>query len=157
MCFIVGIAVIGKWFNVGDQLTTYTLTVAFAALGVMFLGVGYTMRPKKPTTITPFETKPEETISEISQPSNIVSETPQTVEITPSAPQSTLKAEEPRIELTNVKGIGPKRAEQLKRLGIYTVYDLADANADELAKKVELSPKITNRWVEEAKKLIAKK
>jgi len=60
----------------------------------------------------------------------------------------------PPIEITKVKGIGPKRAEQLRSLGIHTAEDLTKVSAEELATKTKTSSKITGKWIEEAKKLI---
>ena len=56
------------------------------------------------------------------------------------------------MELTRVKGIGERRAEQLKALGIATVTDLSAAAAEELAEKLQISSKITNRWIAEARR-----
>jgi len=59
-----------------------------------------------------------------------------------------------KTELTEVKGVGAKRAEQLKGQGINSVDDLAKASADDLAEKLKISPKITRKWIESAKKLV---
>jgi predicted flap endonuclease-1-like 5' DNA nuclease len=59
--------------------------------------------------------------------------------------------------LTDVKGIGQKRANQLKTLDIKTVEDLANASVEDLAKKLKISPKITNRWIASAKELTKNK
>ena len=53
-----------------------------------------------------------------------------------------------------VRGIGEKRANELKNVGINTLEDLADASPKKLANKLNVSPKITKRWITEAKKLI---
>lgn len=58
------------------------------------------------------------------------------------------------LELTQVKGIGEKRATQLKALGINSVEDLAKASAKTIAKKLQISPKITKKWIASAKKLV---
>lgn len=60
-------------------------------------------------------------------------------------------------ELRGVKGIGEKRAEQLKALGIDTVADLSAASAEELAEKLRVSPKIINRWIKNARNLLLEK
>ncbi|MFQ6067966.1 MAG: DUF4332 domain-containing protein [Candidatus Bathyarchaeia archaeon] len=61
------------------------------------------------------------------------------------------------MELTRVKGIGERRAEQLKALGIATVADLSVASAEELAEKLQVSLKITNLWITEARNLLLEK
>jgi len=61
------------------------------------------------------------------------------------------------MELTRVKGIGEKRAEQLKALGITTVADLSAASAEELAEKLQVSSKITKRWIKDARNLLLEK
>lgn len=60
-------------------------------------------------------------------------------------------------KLTRVKGIGEKRAEQLKALGISTVADLSAASAEELAEQLQISSKITNQWVKNARNLLLEK
>lgn len=60
-------------------------------------------------------------------------------------------------KLTRVKGIGEKRAKQLKALGIATVADLSVASAEELAEKLQISPKITSQWIQNARNLLLKK
>ena len=60
---------------------------------------------------------------------------------------------QPHIEITDVSGIGPKRAEQLKSLGINTAQDLADTSPESLAAKTGISPTTTKEWVEQARKL----
>jgi predicted flap endonuclease-1-like 5' DNA nuclease len=61
-----------------------------------------------------------------------------------------------KMELTAVKGIKEKRAEQLRSLGISSVEQLANASAEDLAKRLKIAPYFTQRWVENAKEIIAK-
>ena len=58
------------------------------------------------------------------------------------------------VELTQVKGIGEKRATQLKALGINSVNELANASAKTVAKKLKISPKIVEKWISSAKELV---
>ncbi len=58
------------------------------------------------------------------------------------------------IGLTQVKGIGEKRAAQLKNSGILNIQDLAKSNVADLASKLDISPKIVQKWVADAKKII---
>jgi len=117
--------------------------VTTAILGLLFIGLGYTQRPRPtiptikappPTSVTP---KPPEVVTE--EKTVIVVETAS-----------------PKIEITEVKGIGEKRAEQLKALGISSIEDLTKASAEDLAAKLKISPKITVKWIENAKKLVEK-
>lgn len=104
----------------------YAITLVI--LCAIFAGVGYSLRPEEAAVEAP---------------------------AAPAAPKTTPTVEaKPRIELTEVKGIGPKRSEQLKSAGILTVQELAQASAGELANKLGVSPKVTGRWVEEAKRLL---
>jgi len=117
--------------------------ITTAVLGLFFAGMGYTQRPKTAKTTT-LETSPTAMLA--------------------TPPTTTIKAQEKPIEaaptktldLTDVKGIGAKRAEQLKALGIISLEDLAKASAEELASKLKISPKITKKWIEEAKGLLEK-
>jgi len=61
---------------------------------------------------------------------------------------------ESRLKLTMVKGIGPKKAEQLKRLRIDTVEHLAKVSAKRLSAKTGVSQKAVRRWIQEADELI---
>ncbi|MGB9676465.1 MAG: helix-hairpin-helix domain-containing protein [Candidatus Bathyarchaeales archaeon] len=125
--------------------------VTTAVLGLLFIGLGYTQRPKPqaapPPAPTPMPTstpEPAPIIETVQEEKKEI-----TVEATPvSMP--------PTSELMKVKGIGAKRSEQLKALGINTLEDLAKASANDLASKLQISPKITGRWISEAKKLTEK-
>lgn len=59
----------------------------------------------------------------------------------------------PFLDLTQVKGIGEKRAVQLKTYGITSLDDLAKADAADLAAKLKVSPKIVAKWITGAKEL----
>ena len=111
--------------------------VTTVVLGLLFIGLGYSQRPK--TKVAAFEQLPSAptAVTETSKPVE--------VEAAPAAP-----------ELTQVKGIGEKRAEQLKAVGINHVEDLAKASAKDLAVKLKISPKITRRWIRSAKKITQK-
>ncbi len=58
-----------------------------------------------------------------------------------------------RVDLTTIKGIGPKRAETLRRLGIRSVDDLAKWEPKALAEKAEVSEKRTATWIQNARQL----
>jgi predicted flap endonuclease-1-like 5' DNA nuclease len=122
------------------ELWVITTTV----LGLFFIGIGYTQRPKAKVQTTmaapPAAPPPTQPTPPPQSPTEAVVETA-TLVGTP---------------LTKVKGIGEKRAEQLKALGINSVEELAKASAEELASKLRISPKITQRWIENAKKLTEK-
>ncbi|MEM2954207.1 MAG: DUF4332 domain-containing protein [Candidatus Bathyarchaeia archaeon] len=125
------------------------LTIITAIIGIFFIGLGYTQRPKAraPTPAAAPEAPP-----------------PLPAQPSPPAPTPTEAVEEKAVEiappagtpLTQIKGIGEKRTEQLKALGINTVEELAKASPKELASKLKVSPKITQRWVENAQKLTEK-
>lgn len=127
--------------------------VTTAILGLLFIGLGYTQRPK-----------PRPMAIKVAPPSS-----PSAVPPAPAPPQAVeiVKEEKPEIiveampvrsmmELTEVKGIGEKRKEQLKALNISSVEDLAKASAEDLASKLKISPKITGKWIENAKQLLQK-
>lgn len=54
-------------------------------------------------------------------------------------------------ELTEIKGIGSKRAEQLKAAGISTVWDLATSSAKDLSEKTGVSEKTVSKWIKQAR------
>jgi predicted flap endonuclease-1-like 5' DNA nuclease len=123
--------------------------IATAVLGIFFIGLGYTQRPKaKVQTVMAAPPAAPPPTQPASQPSTETVEEKTVETVGMAAPIGT--------SLTNIKGIGEKRAEQLKALGINSVEELAKASAEELASKLKISPKITQRWIENAKKLTEK-
>jgi large subunit ribosomal protein L15 len=61
------------------------------------------------------------------------------------------------IALTAVRGIGVKRSEKLKEVGINAVEDLAKCATKDLAEKVGVSEKIALAWIENANELLLTK
>ena len=112
---------------VSEVASTYT--VILAVLGAIFAGVGYSMRPRQTETVeTVKETAAREAVTETETRSS--------------------------LQLVDVKGIGPKRAEQLRSIGIQSVEELAKQSSEELSKKANVSTKIAGKWIEEAKKTL---
>jgi len=115
--------------------------VTTAILGLLFIGLGYSQRPKSQMTVI-------ETPLAAPAPSPAVTEV-----VTEETKETVVEAAPTVVNLTEVKGIGEKRAEQLKALGISSVGELAKTSAKDLAAKLKISPKITEKWIENAKKL----
>lgn len=123
-----------------------TLWIASTAvLGLFFASLGLSQRPK--TQSIAVETPPATTVTV--QPT--VKEEPKKEE-TPTVMETPVAT----IELTQVKGIKAKRAEQLKALGINNAQDLANATANDLAAKLKIASYFTEQWIENAKKLTGK-
>jgi DNA-binding protein len=59
------------------------------------------------------------------------------------------------VVLTNIKGIGVKRAEKLRSYNIHSVQDLAKCDAGDLAEKLQASEKQVSMWIEDAKPSLA--
>lgn len=118
--------------------------VGTAVLGLFFAGLGLSQRPKMQSIAV--ETPPATTVTV--QP---------TIREEPKKEEAPPVMETPvAIELTQVKGIKAKRAEQLKTLGINNAHDLASASANELAAKLKIASYFTEQWIENAKKLTGK-
>lgn len=133
-------------------------TAATAILGVLFIGLGYYQRPKpkEPAIEAPSLTP---------QAPSAAPATPSPTPLTPPTVTEVMeeKKTEPSVdvapaitELTEVTGIGEIRAGQLKAVGISNVEDLAKASTEDLTAKLKISPKITAKWIENAKKLTEK-
>jgi len=154
------------FFIITAAVTTYAITqqlwiVTTAVIGLAFIGLGYSQRPKQATAPVTTNVPPP-------PPSPQQQETPA---MSTAPPQSTMidivKQEEatPIVQtpqplagvITKVKGIGEKRAAQLTALGINSIEDLATASAKDLATKLDISPKITTKWIENAKEIGQKK
>jgi hypothetical protein len=104
--------------------------VTTVVFGLLSIGLGYSQRPK--------------TEAQACQPTVPQPQPAATME-TPAMTKA--------LELTEVKGIGGKRAMQLKAIGINSVNDLAEASAEDIAKKLQISSKITKKWIDSAKAL----
>jgi predicted flap endonuclease-1-like 5' DNA nuclease len=121
------------------ELETSVSVVASVVLGLLFIGLGYSQRPKTEAMAIKAPSVP-------TAPTVIAEE--KTEAITEAAPSATA--------LTEVKGIGEKRAEQLKAINISSMEDLAKVSAKDLAAKLKISPKITRKWIGNAKKFVEK-
>jgi predicted flap endonuclease-1-like 5' DNA nuclease len=122
--------------------------VTTAVLGFVFMGLGYLQRPKH-TTIEP-------TATITTQPPLSSATQPTVREVEEKGEKSSVEIEPSAIELTKVKGIGEKRAQQLRTLGISSVEDLAKASEKDLARKLKISSKITGKWIGNAKEIVEK-
>lgn len=126
-------------------------------LGIISIGLGYYERPKaKKVAPQPAVPAPQPTMPQTSPETTVEAPKEEKVEtaiIMPTpAPSSAPTA--PTLELTRLKGIGEKRAAQLKALGINGVDELAQASAKDLAEKLKISPKIVEKWIAGAKELV---
>jgi len=170
------------------QTTQQVWVVSTVVIGLAFLGIGYTQRPKSAnapmTTSAPPPPPPMSQPTEQTQQhqEQTAAPAPQVTTITPPAESSIVAAESttqpvvplqstvpattmeepqqivapiqpPEDQLMKIKGIGQKRAAQLRTNGINSIKDLANASAKDLASKLNISPKITGKWVENAKSL----
>lgn len=133
-------------------------------LGLIFIVLGYNQRPKataKPVTAEapPPTTPPTPPVPAVQEPAVEAPavqekiEAPEEVRV--PAPTPAPQAME-GLALTEVKGIGEKRAAQLRNIGVNTVEELAKASAEDLAARLKVSQKITSAWIENAKKLVEK-
>jgi predicted flap endonuclease-1-like 5' DNA nuclease len=132
--------------------------VATVVLGLLFLCVGYTQRPRAKTETT--QAPITQALATEAPPSfPVVSETVEAAEqpkIEPIVEPISAAVQLPKMELTAVKGIKEKRAQQLRTLGIDSVQELANASAEDLAKKLKIAPYFTQQWIENAKEIIAR-
>ncbi len=135
ICFIIAATVYVVDLGLTGDIRMVT-TGVLAILGIISALAGYLVRP-------------EEIIPPPSQPRPAAPK--------PSAPLPKAKPKltvTPPIDITDVKGIGPKRAERLRALGIDTAQDLAKSSATLLAANMDVSSKLTNKWIREAEKLV---
>jgi len=116
--------------------------VTTVVLGILFVGLGFTLRPGTKTARATAPTAP-------------TPQAPVTIE-TPikEEKEAVVEIASKTLELTSVKGIKEKRAAQLRALGINTVEELSTASPEKLAKKLKISPKFTESWIQNAKKLV---
>ncbi len=134
--------------------------VTTVVLGLLSIGLGYSQRPKtEAQACEPAVTAPQAAIPE-TQPAATAEAPAEEKAEAPMEKPAITKAPTPAasvaatIDLTQVKGIGEKRATQLKALGISNADDLSKASAKDIAKKLKISPKIVNKWIDSAKELV---
>jgi predicted flap endonuclease-1-like 5' DNA nuclease len=137
--------------------------VSTLVVGLLFVGLGYTQRPKAPAVAVSQPTTPvppgpiQQPQTELSQTTAMATAAPEPIESIPLQQEVVQPiAAEPlqtTEELTKVKGIGQKRATQLKALGVTTIAELAKSSPAELATKLNISAKITSKWIQNAKQL----
>jgi len=132
--------------------------VTTAVIGFVFIGLGYTQRPKAPfvtqteaVSSTPSPPPTQSTITETAKEEVKTVAQPQPLMVSPQPPMVQLQTM--AEELIKVKGIKEKRAAQLKTLGINSLEDLTKASAEDLAAKLQISPKITEKWIANAKEI----
>ena len=166
---------------VAEQVQQSLWIVTTVVLGLFSIGLGYTQRPKaKATASQPSASVSKTTMAKPLYPvaddaheaeafggenvgqtaeAQVLPQSTSPVPMQVVAPEPVLTpapVESPiasTADLTRVKGIGVKRAAQLKALGISNLEDLAKASAEEMATKLKISPKITKKWIAEAKEL----
>ena len=150
--------------NVGFERSLSVVSTAI--LGLLFLALGFALRPKPtaaPTSVTPTysaqplpppppEPEPTRTITRELSPATETIAPAKTEAITETASDAVPR----KLRLTRLKGIGETRAKQLNGLSIRNIEDLTKASPKELAEKLSISPKITERWIASAKELLEK-
>jgi len=142
-----------------EQTEKSLWVVTTVVLGLLSIGLGYYQRPKteaqacQPAVPIPQTTMPEtQPATTMEAPKEEKAEAPMEKAAIQEAPTVATSATA-TMELTQVKGIGEKRATQLKALGINSVDELANASAETIAEKLKVSQKIVDKWIVAAKGL----
>jgi predicted flap endonuclease-1-like 5' DNA nuclease len=126
--------------------------VGTAVLGFFFIGLGYIERMRMQTQPVTAPPATVQTPTPSPEPVHTIgAEVAKEEETT-----AIVEVPKPALDITQVKGVKAKRAEQLKALGINTVDELANASAKDLGTKLKISPKITEKWIADAKALLEK-
>ena len=126
-------------------------------LGLLSIGLGYSQRPKtsaQSCKIPPILPETTKDVTSSEKPTKKLIENKIESEVTHINNNEKPISSKHQIELTQIKGIGEKRADQLKAVGIQTVNDLLNESAVDIAKKLQISPKITKKWKSTAKKML---
>ncbi len=142
--------------------------IAPLVLGLLCLGVGYYARPK---TVHGAARRHPRRLRDASDPHDqqAIRKAPEPEQETQSATPVSFQGntaqsdavaapEKPAnsaLELTHVKGITPKRVEQLESFGINSLSQLAGASAEHLAKDLKIPRDMAEKWIADAKKLAA--
>lgn len=149
-----------------DQTEKSLWVVSTVVVGLFSATLGFHFRPKTPTAAAQETAAPAGQAApaqaEKTEAGPITVATPVSLmpvakqELATAAPATPIAIEAPAVptqsELVTVHGINAKRAAQLNSVGISNLEDLAKASADDLAKALAVSPKITRMWIGSAKK-----
>ena len=152
------------------------ISAATIVVGILLIGGGYFVKPKPeaaPVYTAPApvaapvtaevaeEPKPEAPVKEaeaVEASPEVEAPEPEAAPMEPAAtPVDAAPVSAPTTEgtpLTQIRGINEKRAEQMKSVGVNSVEDLAKASPEDLAAKLEVSPRIVKMWVGTAKKMV---
>jgi predicted flap endonuclease-1-like 5' DNA nuclease len=154
-----------------EQTARNLWVVTTVVLGLFSVGLGYYERPKAKAAV------PQPAVSAVTEDAHAKeayraenvekagetlmmpeSTTPVPMQVLAPIPVPTPAPVEtpatPTIDLAEVKGIGEKRAGQLRAIGVNSVDELAKASAEDIATKLKISPKIVEKWVAGAKELV---
>jgi predicted flap endonuclease-1-like 5' DNA nuclease len=132
---------------VTTELERNLSALAAVIMGLFSAGAGYMLRPRTRTM----------TIEAPPPPPQVTTTPAPVVEpVQPKEVEVEAKPASKPMELTAVKGIKEKRAEQLKALGITNVKDLANASAQDLAVKLKIAQYFPEQWIKNAKELLEK-
>ncbi|MGA2768187.1 MAG: helix-hairpin-helix domain-containing protein [Candidatus Bathyarchaeia archaeon] len=126
--------------------------VTTAVIGLVFIGLGYTQRPKA-TTVTQTQAVSSVPPPPLTQPTIAETATKEEAQTVVQSQPPTVQPQTTTDELMKVKGIKEKRAAQLKNVGINRLEDLTKASAEDLAAKLQISPKITEKWIANAREI----
>lgn len=142
---------------VAAYATTQSLwIVTTAVVGFVFIGLGYTQRPRETISTQIAVAPPPPPAQPTPLPTTEVVEEMRSEPMPETVVQTIAEAAPAIAALLEVKGIGEKRAQQLKELSINTVEELSRASAQDLASKLKISPKITGKWIQNAKAIVEK-
>ena len=148
-----------------DKMKKSLWVVTTVILVLASIGLGYYQRPKtKIEIVQPVQPTPQSKLAEVGnvnvKEANVAEKAQRAGESVPMEIPAPTRAPNPQNlresipcerNLMLVKGIGERRAAQLKELGINSLDELAKVSADNFAKDLRISPKITRKWIASAK------
>jgi predicted flap endonuclease-1-like 5' DNA nuclease len=135
-----------------EQTEKSVWVVTTVVLGLLSIGLGYYQRPKTEAQACQPAVPIPQTTMPATQPATTMEAPKEEKALIQEAPTMATPATA-TMGLTQLKGIGEKRATQLKALGINSVDELANASAETIAEKLKVSQKIVDKWIVAAKGL----
>lgn len=124
-----------------------------AVLGLAFIGIGYSQRPRSKIISTPSHTVTSSTPA-TKKSSTVERVTPKAVK--EGKADTDAEADISAKGLFRIKGIGEKRVGQLRTLGINNIQDLASARPRQLTGKLKITTKTAKKWIQNAKEAVEK-
>ena len=139
--------------HISFRISTSTFTIKTHRKGGILIVKKKKTEPIDPHVRESYVAENREPNSSVPMPLAPTSVPMQLIAPIPVTTPSPTEAVSIKNELLTINGINKKTAQQLEKLGINNIDDLAEASAEDLTKELKVDLSIAQKWITEAKKL----